>query len=234
MIITVVLKIQFNDFVKLGDNKNNSIDNDELRLIIAKRYVELLGGKITFKNEKNICDCNISIVQTLVADNEYDNVDIEASREKTNDEVHENKKEFIDEKNNYEQKETKEDNINNDNEIVTSKNILIFDSNKINHKIINRLLKEYKFNIFSAYSIEDLENRVRFKKYDLILIDSSLFDEKLEEIIKKYNVNTKIIEMGEEKMEKQRDYISDIIYKPISKESMDNIVLNYLSGKDVK
>ena len=35
-------------------------------------------------------------------------------------------------------------------------------------------------------------------------------------------------------MEKQRDYISDIIYKPISKESMDNIVLNYLSGKDVK
>lgn len=227
-------EIQFNDFVKLGDNKNNSIDNDELRLIIAKRYVELLGGKITFKNEKNICDCNISIVQTLVADNEYDNVDIEASREKTNDEVHENKKEFIDEKDNYEQKETKEDNINNDNEIVTSKNILIFDSNKINHKIINRLLKEYKFNIFSAYSIEDLENRVRFKKYDLILIDSSLFDEKLEEIIKKYNVNTKIIEMGEEKMEKQRDYISDIIYKPISKESMDNIVLNYLSGKDVK
>lgn len=227
-------EIQFNDFVKLGDNKSNSIDNDELRLIIAKRYVELLGGKITFKNEKNICNCNISIVQTLVADNEYDSVDMEASREKTNDEVHENKKEFIDEKDNYEQKETKEDNINNDNEIVTSKNILIFDSNKINHKIINRLLKEYKFNIFSAYSIEDLENRVRFKKYDLILIDSSLFDEKLEEIIKKYNVNTKIIEMGEEKMEKQRDYISDIIYKPISKESMDNIVLNYLSGKDVK
>ena len=124
---------------------------------------------------------------------------------------------------------------------------------------VTRCRQQYKFNIFSAYSIEDLENRVRFKKYDLILIDSSLFDEKLEEIIKKYNVNTKIIEMGEEKMEKQRDYISDIIYKPISKESMDNIVLlkifhllstffqymnhldilhnivlNYLSGKDVK
>ena len=45
-------------------------------------------------------------------------------------------------------------------EIVTSKNILIFDSNKINHKIINRLLKEYKFNIFSAYSIEDLERTI--------------------------------------------------------------------------
>lgn len=223
--------IEFNDFVKLGDNKNNSIDNDELRLIIAKRYVELLGGKITFKNEKNICDCNISIVQTLVADGEY-NDDKKVTKEETTSETSENNIEFIDEKNSSEEVISQNDEVQND--IVNNKSILIFDSNKINHKIINRLLEEYKFNIFSAYSIDDLENRVRFKKYDLIFIDSNLFDEKLDEVIKKYNVNTNIIEMSEDKVKKQKDYINDIIYKPISKESMDNLVLNYLSGKDVE
>lgn len=228
--------IEFNDFVKLGDNKNNSIDNDELRLIIAKRYVELLGGKITFKNEKNVCDCNISIVQTLVADGEYNDDNKELVKEETIGETSLNKREFIDEKSSSEEVIKQDNNveIQNDNEIVNNKSILIFDSNKINHKIINRLLEEYKFNIFSAYSIDDLENRVRFKKYDLIFIDSNLFDEKLDEIIKKYNVNTSIIEMSEDKVKKQKDYINDIIYKPISKESMDNLVLNYLSGKDVK
>lgn len=226
--------IEFNDFVKLGDNKNNSIDNDELRLIIAKRYVELLGGKITFKNEKNICDCNISIVQTLVADGEYNDDSKELVKEETTSETSLNNREFIDEKSSSEEVISQDDEVQNDNEIVNNKSILIFDSNKINHKIINRLLEEYKFNIFSAYSIDDLENRVRFKKYDLIFIDSNLFDEKLDEIIKKYNVNTSIIEMSEDKAKKQKDYINDIIYKPISKESMDNLVLNYLSGKDVK
>lgn len=228
--------IEFNDFVKLGDNKNNSIDNDELRLIIAKRYIELLGGKITFKNEKNICDCNISIVQTLVADGEYNDDNKELAKEETNNETPENNRELIDEKNSSKEEVISQDNKNYEvqNDIVNNKSILIFDSNKINHKIINRLLEEYKFNIFSAYSIDDLENRVRFKKYDLIFIDSNLFDEKLDEMIKKYNVNTNIIEMSEDKVKKQKDYINDIIYKPISKESMDNLVLNYLSGKDVE
>lgn len=228
--------IEFNDFVKLGDNKNNSIDNDELRLIIAKRYIELLGGKITFKNEKNICDCNISIVQTLIADGEYNDDNKELAKEETNNETPENNRELIDEKNSSKEEVISQDNKNYEvqNDIVNNKSILIFDSNKINHKIINRLLEEYKFNIFSAYSIDDLENRVRFKKYDLIFIDSNLFDEKLDEMIKKYNVNTNIIEMSEDKVKKQKDYINDIIYKPISKESMDNLVLNYLSGKDVE
>ena len=117
------------------------------------------------------------------------------------------------------------------NQIDCVNEILSIEKNKDNYlKAKNFLAGNKKINLVN----DDCFDFVPNKKYDLILIDSSLFDEKLEEIIKKYNVNTKIIEMGEEKMEKQRDYISDIIYKPISKESMDIIVLNYLSGKDVK
>ena len=63
--------IEFNDFVKLGENNDNSINNDELKLIIAKRYIALLNGKVVFNNDKNVCECNISIVQNAVTNSKY-------------------------------------------------------------------------------------------------------------------------------------------------------------------
>lgn len=56
--------IEFNDFVKLGENNDNSINNDDLKLIIAKRYIKLLNGRIGFKNTNNHCECTIFFVQS--------------------------------------------------------------------------------------------------------------------------------------------------------------------------
>ena len=99
--------------------------------------------------------------------------------------------------------------------------------------IINRLLREHNYNISSAYTKDEFENKIRFKKYDLFFVDSQYFDDSFDEMIKEYSIHSTIIEMSEEKVKKQKEYINDIIYKPISKESIDNLVENYLNGKGV-
>lgn len=211
--------IEFNDFVKLGENSDNSINNDDLKLIIAKRYIELLNGKISFNNDKNVCECSVSIAQEKTSmENNFVNEEI-------------NQEEDI---NNIE----KEENINNNDNIIekeslnNNKKILIFDSNKINHNIINRLLNGYNFDISSVYNREEFNDEIRNKKYDLYFIDSQCFENDLDELIKT-NIKSIIIEMGEEKTKKTKEYIDDIIYKPISKEAMDNLVEKYLDGKGV-
>lgn len=231
--------IEFNDFVKLGENNDNSINNDNLKLIIAKRYIALLNGKVAFKNDKNICECNISIVQNIASSSkEYTDINnnIKEQKEFVKTSAVENKQD----ENNNEVLLSKEvvkeetENINHEEKNnINAKNILIFDNNKINHKIINRLLREHNYNISSAYTKDEFENKIRFKKYDLFFVDSQYFDDSFDEMIKEYNINSTIIEMSEEKVKKQKEYINDIIYKPISKESIDNLVENYLNGKGV-
>lgn len=215
--------IEFNDFVKLGENSDNSINNDDLKLIIAKRYIELLNGKISFSNDKNVCECSVSIAQEKTSiENNFVNEEI-------------NQEENI---NNIDNTIEKEEDVNNKDNIIekeslnNNKKILIFDSNKINHNIINRLLNGYNFDISSVYNNEEFRDEIRNKKYDLYFIDSQCFENDLDELIKT-NIKSIIIEMGEEKTKKTKEYIDDIIYKPISKEAMDNLVEKYLDGKGV-
>lgn len=189
--------IEFNDFVKLGENKDNSIDNDDLKLIIAKRYIELLNGRIVFKTNDNHCECTIYFVQSVSSNS---NEVIEEKVEKP----------------------------------IDSKKILIVDSNKVNHIIISKLLEEYHFNISSAYTQEEYANKVSFGKYDLILIDSSYINETLEKSLKGTNVDSIIIEMNENRVDKSKPYINDIIYKPVSKEEINKIVSKYIEEKDVR
>ena len=54
-----------------------------------------------------------------------------------------------------------------------------------------------------------------------------------DELVKEYSISSIMIEMSEEKIKKPKEYINDIIYKPISKEAIDNLVENYLNGKGV-
>ncbi len=232
-------EIEFNDFVKLGNN-DNSIDCDELKLIIAKRYISLLNGKIEFTSDKNICDCEISIVQNSASNSKYyddiDNKELEKNEKESIDEKKENQKEFIeDTKNEFENKNENEKDIeeNQADENINNKNILIYDSNKINHKIISRLLNDSNFNISSAYSKDEMESKLKLKKYDLLFVDGSLFDDSFDKIIKEYNMHSIIIEMCEEKEKNQKEYINDIIYKPISKEMINNLIDKYLNGKGV-
>lgn len=190
--------IEFNDFVKLGENNDNSINNDDLKLIIAKRYIKLLNGRIGFKNTNNHCECTIFFVQS--ASNETAQV-IDAIPK----------------------------------EPVVSKKVLIVDSNKVNHIIISKLLEEYHFIISSAYTEEEYTNKVSFEKYDLILIDSSYIDETLEKSLKSINMNSIIVEMNENRVDRSKSYINDIIYKPVSKDAINKIIYKYIKEeKDVR
>lgn len=190
--------IEFNDFVKLGENNDNSINNDDLKLIIAKRYIKLLNGRIGFKNTNNHCECTIFFVQS--ASNETAQVIDSIPKEP-----------------------------------VVSKKVLIVDSNKVNHIIISKLLEEYHFNISSAYTEEEYTNKVSFEKYDLILIDSSYIDETLEKSLKSINMNSIIVEMNENRVDRSKSYINDIIYKPVSKDAINKIIYKYIKEeKDVR
>lgn len=236
--------IEFNDFVKLGENNDNSINNDELKLIIAKRYIALLNGKVVFNNDKNVCECNISIVQNAVTNSKYNDELDDNIHQKDEKNIEKELNDELDEENNNEI----ETNTTNDEDLVeersktkeqidqnnsNAKNILIFDNNKINHKIITRLLNEYNFNISSAYTKDEFESKIKLKKYDLFFIDSEYFDDSFDELVKEYSISSIMIEMSEEKIKKPKEYINDIIYKPISKEAIDNLVENYLNGKGV-
>lgn len=191
--------IEFNDFVKLGENNDNSINNEDLKLIIAKRYINLLNGRVGFNNTNNHCECTIYFVQS-------------ASNE-TAQEIDDIPK-----------------------EPVASKKVLIVDSNKVNHIIISKLLEEYHFSISSAYTEEEYTNKVSFEKYDLILIDSSYIDETLEKSLKGINMNSIIVEMNENRVDKSKSYINDIIYKPVSKDAINKIIYKYIKEeeKDVR
>lgn len=191
--------IEFNDFVKLGENKDNSINNDDLKLIIAKRYINLLNGRVGFKNTNNHCECIIYFTQSIIGKDATPIVE----------EVY--KKPDI------------------------TKKVLIVDSNKVNHIIISKLLEEYHYDISSAYTEEEYANKVSFEKFDLILIDSSYIDETLEQSLKGINMNSIIIEMNENRVEKSKSYINDIIYKPVSKDDINKIIYKYINEeKDVR
>ena len=97
------------------------------------------------------------------------------------------------------------------------------------------MLEEYHYNISSAYTEEEYANKVSFEKFDLILIDSSYIDETLEQSLKGINMNTVIIEMNENRVEKSKNYINDIIYKPVSKDDINKIIYKYINEeKDVR
>ena len=118
---------------------------------------------------------------------------------------------------------------------VVTKKVLIVDSNKVNYIIISKLLEEYHYNISSASTKEEYMSKVSFEKYDLILIDSSYIDETLETSLKGINMNSVIVEMNENRVEKSKPYINDIIYKPVSKDEINRIISKYINEeKDVR
>ena len=188
--------IEFNDFVKLSEENNTLINNTDLKLIIAKKYIELLRGDVDFRNNNNItCDCTISLIQSLVNDSLP-------------------QKEQI-------QKKVK-------------KNILIADENRVNHIIISKYFENGNYNILNSYTKEDCNNKIRFEKLDLILIDTSFLNENLELRLKEKATPFNIIEMNDEKVGKSKEYVKDIIYKPISRDEINRVIDQYLnSEKDV-
>lgn len=188
--------VEFNDFVKLSEGNNTLINNTDLKLIIAKKYIELLRGEIDFRNNNNIsCDCTISLIQSLVSDSLPQREQIPTT---------------------------------------VKKNILIADENRVNHIIISKYFENGNYNILDSYTKEDCNNKIRFEKLDLILIDTSFLNEELEQRLKEKTIPFNIIEMNDEKEGKSKDYVKDIIYKPVTSDEINKVINQYLnSEKDV-
>lgn len=188
--------VEFNDFVKLSEGNNTLINNTDLKLIIAKKYIELLRGEIDFRNNNNIsCDCTISLIQSLVSDSLPRREPIPTT---------------------------------------VKKNILIADENRVNHIIISKYFENGNYNILDSYTKEDCNNKIRFEKLDLILIDTSFLNEELEQRLKEKTIPFNIIEMNDEKEGKSKDYVKDIIYKPVTSDEINKVINQYLnSEKDV-
>lgn len=188
--------VEFNDFVKLSEGNNTLINNTDLKLIIAKKYIELLRGEIDFRNNNNIsCDCTVSLIQSLVSDSLPRREQIPTT---------------------------------------VKKNILIADENRVNHIIISKYFENGNYNILDSYTKEDCNNKIRFEKLDLILIDTSFLNEELEQRLKEKTIPFNIIEMNDEKEGKSKDYVKDIIYKPVTSDEINKVINQYLnSEKDV-
>ena len=134
----------FNDFVMLGDDAQNTIDSTTLGLIIAKRLINMLNGEISFVNKPGYgTRYEISIKQKV------------ADYEKIGN-VFENKEQIL-----------ATDQLLD----CTGKKILIVDDNRINIKLASKLLEPYNFEIDSALSGQETLEKVKNEKYDLIFLD---------------------------------------------------------------
>ena len=135
----------FKKFSRLDDATSNEIEGTGLGLVITKKYVDLMGGKIWIESE-------YEVGTTFYVDFEQKIVDFN-SIGKITDPVKTDKSpsEFLD---------------------CSSYSILIVDDNKLNIKVASRLLEAYKFKIDTASGGKECIYKVKEgKHYDMIFLD---------------------------------------------------------------
>ena len=134
----------FEKFSRLDTATEKEIEGTGLGLVITKKYVDLMGGKIWFESEYQVgTTFYVDITQKIVD-------------KKPIGTVHEPIKE-----------ETKLDYID-----CSKYKVLIVDDNKLNLKVASRLLEAYKFNIEMVESGKECIYKVKEgNKYDMIFMD---------------------------------------------------------------
>lgn len=136
--------ISFNDFVKMDDKSETTLDSVSLGLIVAKRLIEMIGGNIEFKNEPNHGTRYIfTIEQKIINEEKVGNI----YEENTGDAIEER---YMD---------------------LTGKKILIVDDNKMNIRLATRLLEGYHAQIDSANNGSECVDMAKATKYDVIFLD---------------------------------------------------------------
>ena len=139
------LNFDFNDFMKIGENiGGNDIDSVTLGLGVAKQYIEMMEGKMDFKNETGKGTKYFVYLEQKVI-NEEAIGDIFANKSKDVPEERE-----LD---------------------LSDKKFLVVDDSEINIKIAKRLLEGYKVSVDSATSGHECVEKVKDTKYDLIFLD---------------------------------------------------------------
>lgn len=203
----------FEDFAE-GTSTNSAVDSVKLGLIAAKRLIEIVNGNIDFKNEKGKgTRYIISIDQKVVDDMRIGNV-------------------FIESKYNYDE----------NNYDFTDKKVLIVDDNKMNIKLAERLLSQFKMNITSANNGRECIDLVKNNTYDIILLDHmmpELDGVATVHILRESGVTLPIIALTANSYTGSKDnYIkegfTDYLAKPIRYRDLYRLLAKYITSKEEK
>lgn len=134
----------FEKFSRLDTATKNEIEGTGLGLVITKKYVDLMGGKIWFESEWEVgTTFFVDITQKIV---NMEKLGVITEPQKTDKELN-----YLD---------------------CTGKKALIVDDNKLNIKVAKRLLEPYKFDIDTSSSGKDCIYKVKEgTNYDIIFLD---------------------------------------------------------------
>ena len=134
----------FEKFSRLESATENEIEGTGLGLVITKRYVDLMGGRIWFESEYQVgTTFYVDITQKIINRTAIGDI-----HETTNDIKEENK---ID---------------------CRGKKALIVDDDKLNLKVASRILSKYNFDIETVETGKDCVYKVKSDEhYDIIFLD---------------------------------------------------------------
>lgn len=195
----------------LKEFNKNIIEQSELEFLIAKKFVDMLGGKIVL-DEKNINKTKVTIY--LNQKIKMQGVPLIAEISKL------------------------EESIKPQQEDYSDKKVLIVDDNKMNLKVATRLLKNYNIittEVLNGYeAINKIKNN---EKYDLIFLDDIMpkknGKETLNELKKIKGFDIPVIVLTANVLEGMKEkYIEegfdDYLAKPINKEELKKILNKFL------
>lgn len=140
----------FEKFSRLDEATTNEIEGTGLGLVITKRYVNLMQGKIWFESEYGVGTTFFIDIPQIIC------------KDQTPIESHEEKNEI--------------DHFNKDSDLSRFK-VLIVDDNKLNIKVAQRILMNYNLTVDTCVSGKDCI--YKFKEgnhYDLIFMDHMMPD----------------------------------------------------------
>lgn len=202
----------FSKYKKAEEDGEFSIDEDGSDLVITKKLVELMNGRISvISEEKEGSKFTIAIDQKIVSKP----LKIENS------------------------KETKEENETFD---ISGKKILVVDDNNMNLKVAVRLLKHYNVIVDEADSGLSCLNKINEKEeYDLIFLDDLMpgmsGSETLKRLRKRSDFSIPVVVLTANVSAGMKDkYINDgfddYIAKPIDRKELQRVLRKFLTRRD--
>ena len=203
----------FEKFERL-DQEQSDIQGTGLGLVITKKLLDLMGGKISFESVyQQGTTFTINLEQEIV------------DKEKVDFNTYEAKKVSVDEY--FDGSKYK---------------ILLVDDNLLNLKVAEKLLKKYKFNVTSLQTGLECLNYTKHNKYDLIFLDHMMPE--MDGIHTLYNMkqrasgfDTPVVVLTANAIEGSKDmYLKegfvDYLSKPIDQVELDRILREQLHIDD--
>ena len=134
----------FEKFSRLNSATSNEIEGTGLGLVITKKYVDLLKGRIWFESEYGVgTTFYVELLQKVVDNRPLGDIRLSYSLEKIQD--------YLD---------------------CSGKRIMIVDDNELNLRVAEKLLSAYKFNIDGVSNGKDCVYKIKEgQEYDMIFLD---------------------------------------------------------------